>query len=238
MESPSIHLLTHESTVVCLTSPEGPRTAFKVFGSPYSPRMSETWSAFAYEAAFGKDRATGLWSQIPRDADIVVTHTPPHSHLDSRSGDPTGCKALSQALKHVRPCLAVCGHVHESRGVERVRWGITPSEGAESDHIERCVLPSPGSKKQSHVDLTGRRGRRLDNNSVGSQLCLHASSDGSAMASAGQSESSRRRETCIVNAAVMASSWPYRGGKRFNAPIVVDLELPEASTRNSPSYDG
>jgi len=37
---------------------------------------------------------------------------------------------------------------------------------------------------------------------------------------------SARKETCIVNAAIMASSWPYKTGKTFNAPIVVDLELP------------
>ena len=37
-----------------------------------------------------------------------------------------------------------------------------------------------------------------------------------------------RKETCIVNAAIMASSYPYTGagGERYNKPIVVDLELP------------
>ena len=33
-----------------------------------------------------------------------------------------------------------------------------------------------------------------------------------------------RRETCVVNAAVLANSWG--GRKRFNKPIVVDLDLP------------
>lgn len=38
-----------------------------------------------------------------------------------------------------------------------------------------------------------------------------------------------RQETCVVNAAMMASSWPHgkgRGGKKFNKPIVVDVDLP------------
>lgn len=35
-----------------------------------------------------------------------------------------------------------------------------------------------------------------------------------------------RRETCIVNCAIMATSFPHAGGKRFNKPIVVDLDLP------------
>lgn len=171
--------------------------------------MSETWAAFTYEAAGDEDGATGLWSKIPGDADVVVTHTPPHSHLDCRTGGPTGCKALCQTLRLVRPCLAVCGHVHESRGVERVSW----SEG----DVERCDLPLAGNKKRSLVDLTGKKGRRLDNRAAGSQDLDTLS----AAVSAGQ-----RSETCIVNAAVLASSWPYRGGKKFNAPVVVDLELP------------
>jgi hypothetical protein len=36
-----------------------------------------------------------------------------------------------------------------------------------------------------------------------------------------------RQETCIINAAIMASSWPHgTGGKKFNKPIVVDIDLP------------
>jgi hypothetical protein len=37
-----------------------------------------------------------------------------------------------------------------------------------------------------------------------------------------------RQETCVINAAIMASSWPHKGhgGKRYNKPIVVDVDLP------------
>jgi len=35
-----------------------------------------------------------------------------------------------------------------------------------------------------------------------------------------------RRETCVVNAAIAATSWPHVGGKRFHKPVVVDLDLP------------
>ncbi|KAK4159136.1 Metallo-dependent phosphatase-like protein [Cladorrhinum sp. PSN259] len=35
-----------------------------------------------------------------------------------------------------------------------------------------------------------------------------------------------RRETCIINCAIVANSWPHTGGKRFHKPIVVDLDLP------------
>jgi hypothetical protein len=35
-----------------------------------------------------------------------------------------------------------------------------------------------------------------------------------------------RQETCVVNAAIMKSRYPHIGGKQFNKPIVVDLDLP------------
>ena len=37
-----------------------------------------------------------------------------------------------------------------------------------------------------------------------------------------------RKETCIINAAIMASSWPYKekNGRKYNKPIVVDIDLP------------
>lgn len=46
-----------------------------------------------------------------------------------------------------------------------------------------------------------------------------------------------RRETCVINAAIMASSWPHKGsgGKKYNKPIVVDIDLPvwaDSASRN------
>lgn len=37
-----------------------------------------------------------------------------------------------------------------------------------------------------------------------------------------------RKETCIINAAIISSSWPYKSNnqRRYNKPIVVDLDLP------------
>ncbi|KAK4203073.1 Metallo-dependent phosphatase-like protein [Triangularia verruculosa] len=35
-----------------------------------------------------------------------------------------------------------------------------------------------------------------------------------------------RHETCVVNCAIVATNWPHTGGRRYNKPIVVDLDLP------------
>ncbi|PLN80787.1 Metallo-dependent phosphatase-like protein [Aspergillus taichungensis] len=257
-----IVFLQHESALIRLTRPNGPNTTFTVFGSPYSPshqsQLSGPW-AFGYDSS-SPAAATAQWDSIPLDTDVVVTHTPPHSHCDSRplvGGESTsaftstavGCKGLREALQRVRPLLAVCGHVHEARGCERVRWGgggslqggcgmdggiIVPGELQR----EQPLLAPAGSKKMCLVDLTGRRGgRRLDNEG-GARGVWPGRGDQSVDfrhldASSGQEEEKereaeglKRQETCIVNAAIVATSYPHRGGKRFNAPIVVDVELP------------
>ncbi|KAF7589443.1 hypothetical protein BBP40_004280 [Aspergillus hancockii] len=247
--SSSIVFLGHQSALVRLTRPDGPNTIFKVFGSPFS-QSPGTW-AFGYESA----AAAALWSQIPLDADVVVTHTPPYSHCDSRAtGGSVGCKVLRQALGRVRPSLAVCGHVHESRGYERVRWSA--GVGREEDEVVRGLLPPRESKKQSLVDLTGKRAQRLDNDGIfldetvspfpssSQSIMMLPSPGGEARSGEARTTSyyprsrlyddpnepansrSNRRETCIINAAILATSWPHSGGKRFNAPIVVDIELP------------
>ncbi|PKX94674.1 metallophosphatase domain-containing protein [Aspergillus novofumigatus IBT 16806] len=250
--------------VVCvrLTRADGPKTIFKVFGSPYS-QFTGDW-AFGYESA----DAAALWGQIPLDADIVITHTPPHSHCDSLStGEPVGCKALRQTLSKVRPLLAVCGHVHEARGYERVKWSSPLSTNAGPEQTEhqvmRGVLPPRESKKQNLVDLSGKEAERLDNDGYSVQanpdlptasftpsqnalLLPSITASTATMPDSPQQRQNipfslrsssiedtrsgeihlRRKETCIVNAAIVASKWPHRGGKRFNSPIVVDLELP------------
>lgn len=252
----SVLLLQHQAAVIRLTRPDGPNTIFKVFGSPYS-QSPGTW-AFGYETA----NAAALWDQIPTDADVLVTHTPPRSHCDQKpDGTFVGCNALREAMSRIRPPLAVCGHVHEGRGYEIVHWrpaligGGFHAEGV--DRVMKGDLPPHGSKKQSLVDLTGKRGDRLDNQAfscedgrAGSQTSPTSSvlrgpaagempdqgcrqnplaapsPDADTHELASRSLQTLRRETCIVNAAIVATSWPHHGGKRFNSPIVVNLELP------------
>ncbi|CDM33338.1 hypothetical protein DTO013E5_9082 [Penicillium roqueforti] len=273
-ESPSVTLLRHEPALIRLTRAGGPNTVFKIFGSPYSQSQGN-W-AFGYESR----NAAALWGQMPIDADIVVTHTPPRSHCDQKpNGMFVGCVALRSALSLIRPHLAVCGHVHEGRGYERVRWrGKLTNTGTERetetetqlesdsvDQVTRGILPPMGSNKQSLVDLTGKRDQRIDNegfsypgqrqhdlaetqpvssaspgsessasilemagprNSPSAHPSLGTGSHGPSKRGFDYGLQTLRKETCIVNAAVVSTSWPHQGGKRFNSPIVVDLELP------------
>lgn len=156
---PSIKFLSHESIEIRLTKPDGPKTSFKVFGSPYSPARGR-W-AFGYSG----EEAEQLWSKIPLDADIVVTHTPPKYHCDETSNrGAAGCEVLRRHLWRVRPSLFICGHVHEGRGVERVLWDLSSSHVKYKEVDTRYWIdPGLGKKKQCRIDLTAGATLPLDN---------------------------------------------------------------------------
>jgi hypothetical protein len=291
--SPFITYLQHSSATIRLTHPKGPGTEFTIFGSPYSPRHG-TW-AFRYDRADhdpGSNQATTmapsaaeLWAAIPQDVDILLTHTPPYGHCDGF----LGCQELRKALAEVRPRLHVCGHFHQSRGAERVKWHPDGFGTANCDNLRASVerwqdpSPDPASAKISLVDLTTRGGKRAldfhdstmppgaisdplaprpqslcsslspgpespdqvgprghqstdngepdlclgpDRDSVRNQETPEPEAGSQIPALPGLMRSLDRRETCVINCAIVATSWPHLGGKRFNKPIVVDLDLP------------
>ncbi|CAP72972.1 uncharacterized protein PODANS_2_3960 [Podospora anserina S mat+] len=290
--SPTITYLCHSSTRIRLTNPKGPRTEFNVFGSPYSPKNG-LW-AFGYDGNgvepdpsgtqtstdLVSQEAVNLWSEIPLDTDILVTHTPPRGNCDAT----LGCQFLKKRLSTVRPRLHVCGHVHPGRGAQRVRWEPERDEFANEQYHEAGVEywddphPDIQSAKLSLVDLTPRGGNRAlafgnsaettTNVSGGSPRdgllrapsvsCTPSSrQDPECRVSDGQprglgpgpglgpglptlddvqpltsksrelnSSRTGRRETCVVNCAIVATNWPHTGGRRYNKPIVVDADLP------------
>jgi Calcineurin-like phosphoesterase len=227
-DSPSITYLDHSSAIIRLET--GPRTTFSIFGSPYSPRHG-LW-AFGYDrhtTPAATDELTKPWDVIPLSTDIVVTHTPPRMHCDEqRDIGSAGCEALRQALWRVRPRLAVCGHIHPSRGARRVSWDLRAGHAPYCETaVEDWQDPSPeGSQKLSLVDLSSRTANPLRND--GSH-CTNSprSLPGTADARCGRLG---RQETCIVNASIMKSNYPHKGGKKMNKPIVVDIDLPTWET--------
>ena len=73
------------------------------------------------DVAFGMpdpDDRTSLWSEIPADLDVLITHGPPYRVLDSAPGElhHGGCPQLRAAVIVKRPTLHVFGHVHAGYG--------------------------------------------------------------------------------------------------------------------------
>jgi Icc-related predicted phosphoesterase len=84
----------------------------KIWGSPVTPLLGE-----AFGVVSDKDRAE-LYSRIPDDTDILVTHGPPYGILDQAPGSEhhQGCRQLLAAVRRVKPLIHVFGHVHGGYG--------------------------------------------------------------------------------------------------------------------------
>ena len=81
------------------------------YGVPVTPFGSWSCDLSEDEAATLLDRCD--------TADIMVCHSPPKGVADRTSeGRSVGSTAILAAIERVQPKLAVCGHIHDSWGVE------------------------------------------------------------------------------------------------------------------------
>jgi predicted MPP superfamily phosphohydrolase len=93
-------------------------SVLRVYGLPHSP-------LFLGPAAFMRDRKEDTWVNVTtsKSYDILLSHSPPRGILDqTRRGANVGCHHFLAAVKRVKPQAAIFGHIHEARGMERVKW--------------------------------------------------------------------------------------------------------------------
>jgi Icc-related predicted phosphoesterase len=96
---------------------------YKFYGSPTQPFFCN----WAWNFHFPEERAASF-ANIPSDLDVLITHCPPYGILDqvprnflgATVWESVGCKMLKQAVIRSKPRYHVFGHIHCSRGVERV----------------------------------------------------------------------------------------------------------------------
>lgn len=101
---------------------------FKFYGSP--------WTPWFYEWAFNLDysdkhetnvdpnerQLEKIFSKIPEDTDILLTHGPPKGYKDlTPRGDHAGSRALLRHVKRVQPYYHFFGHIHLDYQKER-QW--------------------------------------------------------------------------------------------------------------------
>jgi Icc-related predicted phosphoesterase len=86
----------------------------KFYGTSYFTFQRESelpkWEAMNYNL---------LWSGIPDDADIVITHIPPFGILDRcEDGSELGSETLRQEIiGRVKPIAHIFGHAHKDHGI-------------------------------------------------------------------------------------------------------------------------
>lgn len=86
----------------------------KFYGAPHQPFFHN----YSFNLQRGGDELKAIWDKIPEDTDILLTHCPPHGILDKTyGGESAGCELLRERIEVVKPSLHMCGHIHESRGL-------------------------------------------------------------------------------------------------------------------------
>ncbi|MEN9361781.1 MAG: hypothetical protein RL095_3316 [Verrucomicrobiota bacterium] len=104
--------LCGEAGVIYLQDEEARAGSLRVWGSPWQPEFGD----WAFNLPRGSPLAR-MWSAIPEEIDILVTHGPPWGILDAtRRGPRVGCEMLRHELERVRPRLHLFGHIHEDAG--------------------------------------------------------------------------------------------------------------------------
>jgi len=106
LKTKNIHYLENESIELL---------KIKFWGSPVTPEFCD-WS-FARNRGQDIDQ---IWSQIPNDTDVVITHGPPLGIGDVNTMQRINCgcaNLLWHISERVKPKLHVFGHIHESRGL-------------------------------------------------------------------------------------------------------------------------
>lgn len=96
---------------------------YKIYGSPYSPSFHKHYWAF------NKDRGKEIyneWIKIPKDTDILLTHSPVYNILDdvkeqkkeNELDSHAGCKDLFKVIKErlTKIKLHCSGHLHNNYG--------------------------------------------------------------------------------------------------------------------------
>lgn len=137
---PETHGVFARSGVTYLENQSAIVAGLKFTGSPWTPWFGGM--AFNYEPEDG----ASLWSHIPEDTDVLVTHGPPKGILDvvyrqafgKRIRTHTGCPHLRERVEQIKPKVHLFGHIHASRGSKGVD-GTDFYNAAVVDHRYRVV---------------------------------------------------------------------------------------------------
>lgn len=108
----------------------------KIYGSPWQPKF---WGVFQLEEKEAKE----IWSKIPEDTDILMTHSPPFGIKDlCYDNVRAGCPHLRERVLKIRPDIHMFGHIHED-------WGFSL--------IEEHEKVSNSGKKTVFMNIADRK---------------------------------------------------------------------------------
>ncbi len=121
---------------------------FTPFGTPseFPESRLEEWMDTALDEARGlaAKNAAPEGGARPKPRLVLVAHTPPYASACDRlrNGAPAGSSAVRRFIEEHQPELCLCGHIHESRGM---------------DHIGATLVANPGTLPSGGYALVYQR---------------------------------------------------------------------------------
>ena len=119
----------------------------KIYGIPDQPEFCG-WAFNYYNNVVAED----IFSRIPEDTNVLLTHGPAFGILDSPSvtsliggDDRLGCKILLEHVQRVKPKFHLFGHIHESHGKKKV---------GDTTHINAAFCSIPYSIHNKPINFT------------------------------------------------------------------------------------
>ena len=114
----TIEYLKDEEVVMYYDDPNGdyPEENVRIYGSPWQPEFYN----WAFNLPRNGKELRAKWDAIPANTDILLTHGPPQTYLDT-AGAPhntplLGCELLKERVELIKPKIHVFGHIHGGAG--------------------------------------------------------------------------------------------------------------------------
>jgi Icc-related predicted phosphoesterase len=112
---PEFMKLIKKYSITYLENTEVTINGLKFYGSPFTKYFGIAGS-FMYK---DDDYGSLIWSRIPSDTDILITHGPPYGmgDLSSNETSNSGCKLLAEKIRTLKLTYHFFGHIHEGYGI-------------------------------------------------------------------------------------------------------------------------
>jgi Icc-related predicted phosphoesterase len=111
--TPRFLALMNEYDICYLENSSVDLLGLKIWGSPITaPALTGLKRRFEMDESSRNE----IWTTIPPDVDVVITHCPPFGILDSSEGFSLGCKSLLDRIFEIKPKYHLFGHIHQSYG--------------------------------------------------------------------------------------------------------------------------
>jgi len=114
----TIDYLQDDDVVLYYDGPNGdfPEDNVRIYGTPWQPEF-RNW---AFNLPRNGEEMKAKWEAIPANTDILITHGPPQTYLDT-AGAPInltllGCELLKERVELIRPKIHIFGHIHGGAG--------------------------------------------------------------------------------------------------------------------------